>query len=313
MIDLIAHFRTFLRVAEAGSFTAVAREQAATQPTISRQIAALEAHLGARLFQRTTRALSLTDDGRAFYEEARRAVEAVAGAEAAVGRRKGRPSGTLRLACAVVMGRLHVIPRLPRFLAAHPDVAVDLVMGDGFADMVGEGIDLAIRVGELTDPGLVARRIGTTRRVVVATPGYLARRGTPETPQDLRGHDCILYGGLATGAAWPFTRDGVPLSVPVSGRFRVDNTEGVRAAILNGLGIGIVPVWHFVADEIARGALRVLLADYEPVPNPINAVHPSRRFVPAKVRAMIDFLAAEFARDPALGGREGGTTASSGS
>jgi DNA-binding transcriptional LysR family regulator len=302
MSDTLALFRTFVRVVEAGSFTAVAKEQSASQPKISRQIAALEAHLGCRLFQRTTRAVKLTEDGRAFYDHARRAIEIVTEAETSVGRRKGKPSGTLRIASAVVMGRLHIVPRLPRFLERYPEVAVDLVMNDDFTDLIGEGLDLAVRVGELTDPGLVARRIGTTRRVVVATPDYLARRGEPKTPDDLREHDCIVYARLATGANWPFTGPDGPILAPVRGRFRVNNTEGVRAAILNGLGVGMAPVWHFVDGEIESGRLKVLLRDVEPERQPIHAVYPSRRFLAPKVRAMIDYLANEFERDPKLSG-----------
>ncbi len=302
MSDPLPLFRTFLRVVETGSFSAAAREANATQPTISRQVAALEQHLGCLLLQRTTRTLSLTEDGRAFYEAARQAVEAVAEAETSVGRRKGRATGTLRLAVAEVMGRLHLLPRLPRFLDRHPDLSVDLVLSDGFTDLVEEGIDLALRVGELTDPSLVARRIGLTRRVVVATPGYLARRGVPATPADLRGHDCVLYSRLASGAAWLFDGPQGPLSVPVAGRVRVSTTEAVRAAVLGGLGIGMVPVWHFVGREFEEGRLVRLLQAWEPKPQPIHAVWPTRRFLAPKVRAMIDFLAAEFELDPQLSG-----------
>lgn len=300
MSDLLTLYRAFVRVTEAGSFTAVARETGASQPTISRQIAILEDHLGCRLFQRTTRALTPTDDGRVFYEHARRTIEAAAEAEASVGRRKGKPSGRLRMACAGVFGRLHVVPRLPGFMARYPDIEIDLIMSDGFSDLVEEGIDLAIRAGEITDLSLVSRMIGATRRVVVATPEYLARRGVPATPQDLSGHECILYERLATGANWSFVGAQGPFSVPVAGRFRVNNTEGVRAAVLQGLGIGFVPAWHFVDGEIERGRVRVLLDAYEPPPQPISAVYPSRRFLAPKVRVMIDELAAAFDRDPML-------------
>ncbi len=300
MSDLLALFRTFIRVVEAGSFTAVANEQNTSQPTISRQIAALEEHLGCLLLARTTRALTLTDDGSTFYAQAQAALDGVAEAETSVGRRRGRPTGTLRLACAAVLGRLHIMPRLPRFLERHPDVAVELEMSDGFVDLVEERIDLSIRSGLLTDPGLVARRIGTTRRVVVATPEYLARHGEPATPDDLRQHQCVVYARLATGANWPFTGPDGPISVPIDGRVRVSTTEGVRAAILGGLGIGMVPSWHFVDGELTDGRLRVLLRDHEPAPHPVHAVYPSRRFVAPKVRAMIDYLSDEFALDAQL-------------
>jgi DNA-binding transcriptional LysR family regulator len=302
MSDLLALVRTFQRTVESGSFTAVARELNASQPTVSRQIAALEEHLGCLLFQRTTRRLTLTEDGRVFYEQGRRALEALAEAETAVGRRKGQATGTLRLGVAEVMGRLHILPRLPHFLERHPGLSVDLVLSDGFTDLVEEGIDLAVRVGELTDPALVARRIGLARRIVVATPDYLARRGVPETPADLGGHDCILYSRLAAGAVWHLAGPDGPVSVPITGRLRVSTTEAVRAAVLGGLGIGMVPVWHFVEREIELGRLIRLLQAWEPKPQPIHAVYPTRRFLAPKVRAMVDFLAAEFELDPQLSG-----------
>lgn len=300
MSDTLALFRTFVRTVEAGSFTAVARELRSSQPTVSRQIAVLEDHLGCLLFQRTTRALTLTDDGRVFYEHARRTLEAAAEAESAVGRLKGKPSGTLRLACAGVFGRLHVIPRLPRFRVRYPDIEITLMMNDGFSDLVEEGIDLAIRVGEATDTSLISRRIGTSRRVVVATPEYLARRGAPKHPTELVRHGCVVYDRSLTGASWNFVAPEGPLSVAVDGPLHVNNTEAVRAAVLQGLGIGHVPVWHFVDGEIEDGRLVVLLRDFEPPPQSISAVHPSRRFLPPKVRAAIDHFAAEFELDPGL-------------
>lgn len=300
MADALALFTTFVRVVEAGSFTAVAREFNSSQPTVSRQIALLEDHLGCLLFQRTTRALTLTDDGRTFYEHARRTVETVAEAESAVGRRKGKPSGTLRLACAGVFGRLHVIPRLPHFRARYPDVEIALHMGDGFVDLVEEGVDLAIRVGETTDGALIARRIGTSRRVLVATPDYLARRRTPTHPSDLADHDCVVYDRLLTGATWTFSGPEGPLRVAVAGPIHVNNTEAVRACVIQGLGVGYVPAWHFVEGEIESGRLVVLLRDFEPPPQPIDAVYPSRRYLAPKVRAAIDYFAAELDLDPML-------------
>ena len=300
MADTLALFRTFVRTVEAGSFTAVARELRSSQPTVSRQIAVLEDHLGCLLFQRTTRALTLTDDGRVFYEHARRTLEAAVEAESAVGRRKGKPSGTLRLACAGVFGRLHVIPRLPRFRARYPDVEIALMMNDGFSDLVEEGIDLAIRVGEAQDTSLISHRIGTSRRVVVATPEYLACRDAPKHPTELVRHGCIVYDRLLTGASWSFVAPEGPLLVIVAGPIHVNNTEAVRAAVLQGLGIGYVPVWHFVDGEIEDGRLVVLLRDFEPPPQPITAVFPSRRFLSPKVRAAIDYFAAEFELDPRL-------------
>ncbi|WFU39086.1 LysR family transcriptional regulator [Bradyrhizobium sp. CB82] len=298
-MDLLSPMKTFVRVVEASSFTAIASEQNTTQPTISRQIAALEDHLGARLLTRTTRAVTLTDDGRAFYEHALRALEAVSEAEGAVGRRRAKPSGTLRLTTPVVFGRLHIVPRLATFLARNRELSIDLVMSDTFIDLVEQGLDVAIRVGEITDPGLVTKRIGMVRRITVAAPAYLKRRRTPKTPDDLADHDCIVYSRLATGNRWFFERPQGPLTVDVKGRFRADNSEGVREAVVSGLGIAVIPAFAFV-DEIKSGAVTVLLKDYEPKRLPLSAVYASRRFVPLKVRAIIDHLAHEFALDPSL-------------
>ena len=300
-MDLLGPMRTFVRVVEAGSFTSVAAEQNTTQPTISRQVAALEEHLGARLLTRTTRALALTDDGRAFYEHALRALEAVGEAENAVGRRQAKPTGTLRLAVPVVLGRRHIVPRLARFLARYPEVSIDLAMSDGFVDLVEHGIDLAIRVGEITDQSLVARKIGMVRRLTVASPAYLKAKGTPRTPEDLARHDCIVYTRLATGNRWHFESKNGPIAVTVSGRYRVDNSEAVREGVLAGLGVAVIPSFAF-SDEIERGSLKVLLKAYEPKLLPLNAVYASRRYVPPRVRAMIDFLVHELEIDPALSG-----------
>jgi DNA-binding transcriptional LysR family regulator len=300
MSDVLSLFRTFVRVVEAGSFTAVARDLNTSQPTVSRQVAALEEHLGCLLVQRTTRALTLTDDGQVLYEHARRTLEAALEAESSVGQRRGKPSGRLRLACSVVFGRLHVVPRLLRFRELHPEIDVALVMNDGFTDLVEEGIDLALRIGEPRDSSLIARRVGTTRRVVLASADYIARRGLPTHPDDLRRHDCIVYDRLLTGATWPFVTPGGPVAVPIDGPLHVNNTEAVRAAILHGLGIGYVPSWHFVDGEIESGRLVVLLREFETPQQPIHAVYPSRRYLAPKVRAAIDYFAAAFARDPEL-------------
>jgi DNA-binding transcriptional LysR family regulator len=291
--------RTYVRVVEAGSFTAVANEQNTTQPTVSRQIAALEEHLGTRLLTRTTRALTLTEDGRVFYEQAVRALEVLAEAEASVGGRRGTPSGLLRLSTPVVFGRLHVVPRLPAFLARYRDVSIDLVMSDTFTDLVEHGIDVAIRVGEITDPGLVAKRIGLVRRITVASPDYLETRKPPRTPADLVDHECIVYTRLATGNRWMFESDTGSISVEVKGRYRADNSEAVRGGVLGGLGIAVIPEFAF-SREIEAGEVRVLLRDFEPKRLPMHAVYPSRRFLSLKVRSIIDHLAAEFALDPRL-------------
>lgn len=300
---LLEHIRTFARAVETGSFTAVAAEQGATQPTISRQISALEEYLGVRLLQRTTRALTLTEEGRTYYAHAQTLLDAAEQAAVAVRPGASEVTGTLRVAAPLAFARLHIMPRLSRFLAAHPAVKTDWVLGDRPVDLVEDGIDLAIRIGIITDQSLVARRIGEMRRITVATPGYFATHGRPLHPNDLTEHDCIVYTGLATVDEWHFTDpDGTPLKVKVSGRVRTSASEGMRTAVLEGLGLAVTPTWLFTS-EVDDGLLERVLTRFEAAPLPINAVYPSRKLVTPRVRAFTEFLAAEFRTDPRLAGR----------
>jgi DNA-binding transcriptional LysR family regulator len=296
---LLEHIRTFVRTVETGSFTAVALEQQQSQPTVSRQIAALEEHLGVRLMQRTTRALTLTDEGRSYYAHARGLLDAVEDAALAV-HPDAAVSGMLRIAAPLAFARLHLMPRMARFLAEHPDLRTDWLLGDRPVDLVEEGVDLAIRIGRITDQGLIARKIGQMKRVTVARPDYFARAGRPMHPRDLTEHDCIVYTGLATVDEWHFAGpDGAPIVVKVSGRVRVSASEGMRSALLEGLGLAVCPTWLFT-DEIETGVIERVLADFEPDPLPIQAVYPSRRLVPPRVRAFVDFLIEEFRADQRL-------------
>lgn len=297
---LLEHIRTFVRSVETGSFTQVAREQGQSQPTVSRQIGTLEDHLGVRLMQRTTRALTLTEEGRAYYAHARALLDAAEQAALAVRPGAALVSGLLRIAAPLAFARLHLMPRLGAFLTAHPDLRTDWILGDRPVDLVEEGVDVAIRIGAVTDQSLIARRIGRTRRLTLAAPDYLARRGRPRAPADLHRHDCIVYTGLATRDEWRFSdAGGAPVSVRVSGRVQVSASEGMRTAVLEGLGIAVCPTWLF-SGEIEEGLLVPLLADFEPAPLPIQAVMPSRRMVTPRVRAFVDYVAEEFRRDPRL-------------
>jgi len=296
---LLEHIRTFVRAVETGSFTAVALEQRQSQPTVSRQILALEEQLGVRLMQRTTRALTLTDEGRSYYAHARNLLDAVEKAAASV-RPDTAVRGTLRIAAPLAFARLHLLPRIARFLEKHPDLRTDWVLGDRPVDLVGEGVDLAIRIGRVIDQGLIVRRIGQMKRVTVARPEYFAKAGRPRHPCELTAHDCIVYTGLATVDEWHFSGpDGAPIIVKVSGRVRVNASEGMRSALLEGLGLAVCPTWLFT-DEIETGVIERVLINYEPAAMPIQAVYPSRQLVPARVRVFVDYLAEEFRTDPRL-------------
>ena len=307
LLELIA---VFSRLVEAGSFTAVAREMGSTQPTVSRQLAALEAHLGVRLFHRTTRSLTLTEEGRAYYEHAALVLDAVEGAEAAIRPGREHVRGRLRIAGPLAFTRLRIVPRLRRFLAAYPDLDVELVVGDHAIDLVGGGgVDVAIRIGEVSDQSLVVRRVGETRRVAVASPDYLRGGDRPSHPGELARHDCIVFTAMRDPHEWIFADPaspdgrGEPIRVRVDGRVRVNASEAMRQAVLEGLGVALVPTWLFARGELDDGTLTRLLPDFEPAPMPIQVVYPSRRMVTPRLRAFVEFVAEEFRADPVLRGR----------
>jgi DNA-binding transcriptional LysR family regulator len=294
-MDRFLAMQTFVRVVETGSFSAVAREQNSTQSAVSKQVAALERHLGATLLTRTTRTLSLTDDGERYFEDARRLVAEVVEAEGLLRRGEQQLGGWLRVAASVGFGVRVLMPHVRSFLAAHPSVRIDLRLNDGFIDLVEHGIDVAVRIGNLSDSSLVARRIGSIHRAVVASRGYVlaatAERPMPQVPEDLKRHPCIVYTELSTRNVWDFsTADGSSVSVRVEGPLQTNTSEIVRASVLGGLGIGYSPSWLF-QDLIETGEVQVLLPDWPTRPLPIHVISPPQRRHAAKVRAFSDHLA----------------------
>jgi DNA-binding transcriptional LysR family regulator len=295
-MDRITCMQSFVRVIEMNSFSAVAREQQTTQPTISKQIAALEKHLGVQLLIRSTTNLSLTEEGQKYYQYCQQILETVAEAESSL-TGKEKATGVLHLGCSVLFGQMQIIPRLQAFMQRYPDIKIDLMMTDNFVNIVEEGLDLIIRIGNHSDNSLISHRIGTTRRVAVATTKYFEKAGEPQTPEDLIHHSCIVYTRLSTGNEWHFQGNGDTIKVCVGGSFQTNSSVAIRAAVLSGLGIAIAPVWMF-GDEIYQGDLKVVLQDYQPIPLPIYAVYRRSRFYPAKISCFINFLAEEFHLDP---------------
>jgi LysR family transcriptional regulator, regulator for bpeEF and oprC len=287
--------RSFVAVANAGSFSAAASQVGVTQSTISKQIVALERHLGTQLFRRTTRSIALTSDGMLFLEGALRALAAIDEAESLVGL-VANIQGTVRVTCPLSLAESRLVDMISRFLALHPKMEIDLQLSDHALNLVSDNLDLAIRVGQLGDSRLTARKIGVARRVIVASPEYLDRVGRPTTPADLRQHNCISYTLLSTGSRWQFGGSEVAM---VSGNFRADSPHGLRAAALSGIGVAANARWLF-ERELATGALEIVLPDFELVSMPINVVLPSGRFVSAKTRALLDHLVEEFIHDPLL-------------
>ena len=295
MNEISTWMRSFVCVANASSFSAAAGQMGVTQSTISKQIIALERHLGTQLFRRTTRSLALTTDGMLFYEGALRALAAIDEAESIVGL-VANIQGTIRLTCPLSLAESRLIAMIGRFLALHPKLEIDLQLSDHALNLVSDNVDLAIRVGQLGDSSLTARRIGTARRIMVASTEYLDRAGRPKVPADLKEHNCISYTLLSTGTRWQFVGGEV---VMVNSNFRADSPHGLRAATLSGIGIAANAHWLF-EKQLAANELEVVLPDYELLPMPIHAVLPSIGFVSARTRAFLEHLIDEFSRDPLL-------------
>jgi len=296
-MDTLEAMAMFVRVVERGSFSAVARELGTTQPTVSKQINALEKRLGGRLIARSTRQLSLTDEGTRYYKQCRDILAAVDNAEHSFQTGREAVAGPLRIASSVSFGRLQIAPRLQGFLERYPEVTVDLLLSDQNVDLVSEGMDVAIRIGELKDSSLIARQIGLTRRLLVAAPGYLERHGTPQAAEELSLHNCILFNLLADFDTWVF--DAGQYHVQVKGNVRSNNSEAIRQMVLSGLGISLSPTWLYRRD-LALGRVVQVLPDLTPSALPIHALLPANRRQSARVRAFVDYLAEGFNADPDL-------------
>jgi DNA-binding transcriptional LysR family regulator len=297
-MDLIGALRCFIRVVETGSFSAVSRESQISQSAVTRQIAQLEQHFGARLFHRTTRRLSLTDDGQGLLSHARQLVDAVDDMEAALGRQSSSPTGLVRLGTSVA-GGLFLAPRLPELLARHPGLKVELVMRDQFSDMVEERLDVAWRSGSITDASLVVRRVGELGRAVVAAPIYLERRGAPAAPEDLMAHTCLIHDAQPDPDVWRFTGPNGPQSIRVNGTLIANDSAAVRLAARAGHGIALLPE-IMIFDDLRAGRLYRLLNDYPSEIVPVHIVYPSRRNLAPRTRVVMDFLVEQARETSAL-------------
>lgn len=298
-VDRFAAMETFVRVIEAGSFSAAARLLHVGQPAVSKTVAQLEQQLGVRLLLRSTHGLTPTEAGRSYYERARRALEEAEEAELAARGAGSALTGRLRICAAVTFARLHVIPRLPRFLHQHPALEVDIVLDDRNIDLIEQGIDLALRMGQLADTSLTARKIGEGARRVIATPAYFASAGTPTVPGDLATHQVVIHELGQNGHNFTFHKDGHSATVTVQGRLRTNAAEGVREGVLADMGLAIASEWMF-APELASGAVVPVLTDWSLPAVDLWTVFPSGRQMSAKARAFAQFIEAELAGE---GGR----------
>lgn len=295
LIDNISDLMVFTQAVKGGSLSAAARELGMSLAVASKRLQRLEDQLGVRLLNRSTRQLSLTDEGAAYYDYCVRILAELEEGEELVTRGSKEPKGTLKVTVPAAFGRLHVAPLVPGFLARYPAVKLNLHLSDALVDIIEQGYDLAIRIGELKDSSLIARPIGQDRRVVVATPSYLARYGAPRTPRDLAGHNALLFGGTDH---WTFTGpNGEAVAVKVSGNLDTNNCDALREAIFADLGLALRPLWD-VWQDLRDGRLVRLLPAYTPPAYPINALYPSRRLMPKKTRMFIEHLLQRFGPVP---------------
>jgi len=286
-LDRLQAMSTYVQVVQTASFSAAARVLRLGQPAVSKTIAQLEQHLQVRLLMRSTQGLTPTEAGLRFYEHAQVVLQEVEEAELAARGAGANLSGRLRVSAATTFARLHVIPALPRFLEAHPELEIDVVLDDRPIDLIGEGIDVSLRMGRLADTGLVARRLARTRRLVIASPAYLARAGRPKTPADLAAHQTLVFS--QQDSTWAFQRAGRSVSVSVRGRARFSAAEGIRTAVLADMGLTIASEWMFT-PELADGRVQAVLSDWSLPDIDLWAVFPSGRMATAKARAFAEFV-----------------------
>jgi DNA-binding transcriptional LysR family regulator len=300
MRDVVHGMLVFSKVVQAGSLSAAARELGVSTAVVSRTLAGLETRLGVRLVNRTTRSLHLTDEGASYYETSQRILAEIDEADAAVTSRRIEPQGVLKVALPASFGHQHIAPLIPRFAQRYPKVELALSLSDRSFNLIEEGFDLAVRIAELKDSSLAARKLAPNRRVVCASPDYLRAHGEPKTPQDLAKHNCLVTTwehGFAM--AWDYKSPvGKRGTVRVSGRYACDNWEVLRDWAVSGLGVALKSTWD-VREQLEEGTLVPLLPGYDfGTDVGIYAVYPHRRHLPAKTRVFIDFLAESFGPEP---------------
>ena len=297
-MDSLTDIVVFVRVVDDGSFTRAAERLKLSRSVVSKYVTRLEGRLGARLLNRTTRRLSLTEAGRIFYQRSRRGLQDIEEAEAEVSRLQEKPRGVLRINSPMSFGILHIAPALPEFLAQHPEVSVEMNLDDRVVDVIEEGFDVSIRIAEMPDSSLIARRLAPCRHVIVAAPAYLEKHGTPRTPEDLRDHNIISFSYQASAYDWHFiSPDNKQISVPVSGSMQANNSLALREALLRGVGITRTPTF-VVGKDVQDGHLLSILGNYRTLEVSIYLVYPQRRHLSPKVRAFVDFMADRISEPP---------------
>ena len=287
----------FARVVEAKSFSEAARQLNLSKSLVSKQITELEKSIGARLLNRTTRALSLTDAGAVFFEYCAKIVDDVKEARFAVGRLHAEPRGSLRISSSVAFGRLHIASALAEFLETYPDVKIDMVTTDRFVDMAEEGVDIVIRITNDPEQNVVARKLAVVNRKMCATPAYFARHGVPTTLKDLEQHNCLTYTYFNPQDSWRLRGPEGEITLKVSGNLRLNDDDALAEAVLAGVGIALLPTF-LIGKELQSGALQSVLSQFIPPERSIYAMYLPTRYLPVKIRRFIDYLLSRFGPQP---------------
>jgi len=297
-MDRFEAMNAFAKVVALGSYAEAARELGVTRSAVSKAVMELEQLLGARLLDRTTRRVSPTEAGRAYYERCVDIVASVEEAELQVSRLHDEPKGVLKINGPMSFGALYLGPAIADFMAAYADLRVELTLNDRFIDPIEEGFDVTVRIAALADSSLIARKLAPARRVLVAAPDYLARHGEPRQPEDLVHHRCLNFGHTSTLQRWQLTHDGKGISVPIASALCSNNGDVLKAAALKGQGVTELPTF-LVGPDVKAGQLRVVMPDYPPTELGIYALYAPNRFLAAKTRLLIDFLVDRFGTRPA--------------
>lgn len=288
-MDKFQEMRVFAAVADSGSFVAAADSLAMSKAAVSRYVSELEQRLGVRLMQRTTRRLSLTQEGEVFLARCRDILAGIEASETEISTHSDKASGLLKISVPVSFGVKHLAPLWSEFLELHPRVSLDLQLADRVIDLVDEGVDLAVRIARLPDSSLVSRQLASTRLVLCASPAYLARRGAPKDPSELAQHEVVAYSLLAIGEQWQFIGPDGPVTVKVKPRVWTNNGDSCVSAAVGGTGLVLQPTF-LLSNELASGQLVEVLPEYRSIELGIYAIYPTRKFVLPKVRALLDFL-----------------------
>ena len=290
-MDKLKAMHTFLRIADEGSLTAAARAMDHSLPAVVRSLAALEAHLGVRLFNRTTRRISLTEEGKRYLENCRQVLAAVEDAETSLTAEAAEPAGKLTITAPVLFGQMYVAPAVTRFVQCHTKMRCNVVLLDRVVNLLEEGFDVGIRIGPLEDSSLIAQPLGSIRRMVVASPDYLRRHGLPKHPKDLLRANCVRFSA-ATGPGWTFHEGSKKFNVAVTGNLDFNHAAPAIDACVAGLGFGMF-ISYQVAPYLQQKRLKIVLEKFEPPPRPINVVYPHARLLPTRTRVFIEWIRQE--------------------